>query len=329
MKPIRWGILATGMIADTVASDLKNMKDAEMVAVASRTQVKADAFGAKWDIPQRYPDYQGLVEDPNVDVVYIATPHSLHYENMLMCMQADKHVLCEKAFTLNAAQAEECISLARQKNLFLMEAMWMRFNPAVNQVRRWVQDGLLGDIQLLLADFCLALAYDPVHRLYNPDLGGGALLDLGIYPLSFAAYMLGISQNITGHAHLSPDGLDILDTYHLAYENGATASLACGLGFYKPIEAFIAGNKGYVKVHDRFYQPDRLTLHLDGQDPQEFKIPYRGKGYVHEIEEVHACLREGRTESKIMPLDETLELMRLMDRLRAAWGVVYPNEHRR
>jgi predicted dehydrogenase len=326
MKPIRWGILATGNIADTVASDLKEIKDAKMVAVASRNQAKADAFGKKWSIPRRYPNYQALVEDPDVDVVYITTPHSFHYENMLMCLQAGKHVLCEKAFTLNAAQAVECIALARQNNLFLMEAMWMRFNPAIKRVKEWVQDGLLGDIRLLLADFFLNLAYDPLNRLYNPELGGGALLDLGIYPLSFTTFMLGLPKSIDGHAHLSPDGVDVLDTYLLIYENGASAALACGVGLHKPREAFIAGNKGYIKVHDFFVRPDHLTLHLKGQRPQEFNLPYRGNGYVYEIEEVHACLRGGRTESTIMPLDETLELMSMMDRLRAAWGVVYPHE---
>lgn len=328
MERIRWGILATGIIADIVASDLKDTKDAEMVAVASRSQAKADAFGKKWGIPKRYPNYQSLAEDPDVDVVYIATPHSHHYENMLMCLEAGKHVLCEKAFTLNSAQAEECIVLAREKNLFLMEAMWMRFNPAIDRVKGWVQEGLLGDIRLLTADFCLNKAYEPAHRLYNPELGGGALLDLGIYPLSFATFMLGYPQNITGQAHLSKDGVDILDTYQLTYENGATASLVCGLGIYNPCEAFIAGDKGYIRVHERFYRPDRLTLHFDGQKPREFEIPYRGNGYVYEIEEVHACLREGRMESKIMPLDETLKLMRIMDGLRAEWGVVYPGEHR-
>jgi predicted dehydrogenase len=326
MKPIRWGILATGSIADTVASDLKDSKDAQMVAVASRNQEKADAFGKKWGIPNRYPNYQALVEDPDVEVVYIATPHSLHYENMLLCLQAGKHVLCEKAFTLNARQAAECIQLARQKELFLMEAMWMRFNPAIQRVRQWVQDEELGDIRLLLADFCINVDYDPASRLYNPELGGGALLDLGIYPLSFATFMLGLPKSTSGHAHLSPDRVDVNDAYLLTYDNGAAAALACGLGFTKPHEAFIAGNKGYIKVHDPFFHPDRLTLHINGKKPQDLKIPYRGKGYIYEIEEVHACLRDGRTESKIMPLDETLELMRMMDGLRLEWGVVYPNE---
>jgi predicted dehydrogenase len=328
MKPIHWGILATGHIADTVASDLKDTKSAEMLAVASRTQAKADAFGNKWGIPKRYASYQALAEDPEVDVVYIATPHSFHYESMLMCLQAGKHVLCEKAFTLNAKQAVECIALARQNNLFLMEAMWMRFNPAIQRVREWVKEGVLGEIHLLQADFCLNIAYDPLHRLYNPELGGGALLDLGIYPLSLALHILGLPKSFGGLAHLSPDGVDVLDLYQLTHEAGAVANLACGLGFHKPREAFIAGNKGYIKVHEPFFRPDCLTLHLEGKKPQELKIPYRGKGYVHEIEEVHRCLRDGRSESKVMPLDETLELMNIMDRLRSDWGVVYPGEDR-
>lgn len=326
MDPIRWGILATGNIANQMAQALTSSKDAEIVAVASRSKESAEAFGKKWNIPNRYATYQALVDDPDVDIVYIATPHNFHYENMQMCLKADKHVLCEKAFTLNATQAEECIDLARQKNLFLMEAMWMRFFPAIVQVRRWLQEGLLGDVRFLQADFCLKIPFDPQHRLYNPHLGGGALLDLGIYPLSFTTMVLGLPNEVRSYAHMSKTGVDELDTMQLIYDRGASASLSCSMRVYQPREAFIVGPRGYIKVHNIFFCPDRLTLHITGQDPQDSSFPIDGNGLIYEVQEVHSCLQAGKTESTIMSLNETLELMKLMDSIRAEWGFQYPEE---
>lgn len=326
MKLIRWGIIATGEVAKNMVQALNSCNDAEVVAVASRTQARADTFGQQWKIPTCYGSYEALVENPNVDVVYIATPHNLHYENMLMSLRAGKHVLCEKAFTLNAKQAEECISLARQKQLFLMEAMWMRFFPAMSQVRDWLQQGLLGRVRLVQADFCFNLPYDPNHRLYNLELAGGALLDLGIYPLSFATMVLGFPQRVISHAHIGQTGIDELDTILLGYDKAASASLSCSMRVYKPREAFIVGTEGYIKVHNIFFRPDGLTLHLNGQEPQVTEYTLDGNGYIYEVEEVHNCLRTGKTESSLMPLDDTLSLMELMDDLRSDWGLVYPDE---
>jgi dihydrodiol dehydrogenase / D-xylose 1-dehydrogenase (NADP) len=326
MKPIGWGILATGNIAHSMARALRDSDSADIVAVASRAQERADAFGEEWGISKRYGTYEALVGDPGVEVVYVATPHSRHYEHMLLCLDAGKHVLCEKAFTLNARQASECIALARQKSLFLMEAMWMRFFPAMAQVRDWVRRGVLGDVRLVQADLGLYQPFDPEHRLFNPELGGGALLDLGIYPLSFATMVLGFPERVEGHAHLGHTGVDELDTILLAYENGASAVLACTTRAYKPREAFVVGTKGYIRVHDVFLHPECLTLDMRGEEPLTMSYPFASNGYIHEVEEVHACLTSGRTESEIMPLDETLGLMELMDGLRAEWGVAYPGE---
>jgi predicted dehydrogenase len=326
MTPFRWGILATGNIAASMAQALSGVPEAQLVAVASRSGARADAFGERWGIPRRHAGYEALVADEEVDIVYIATPHSHHYENMLLCLNAGKHVLCEKAFTLNAAQASECINLARSKKLFLMEAMWMRFIPAMARLREWVEAGLLGEVRLVQADFCIDVPFDPDHRLYDPVLGGGALLDLGIYPLSFTTMLLGQPDEVRSHAHLSPTGVDELDALTLIYERGATANMMCSMRLARPREAMVAGTKGYVKLHEIFFRPHRLTLHLKGREPERIDLSYRGNGYVHEVEEVHSCLRECRSESAIMPLDETLALMALMDRFRAAWGVVYPAE---
>lgn len=326
MTTIRWGILATGTIAGAMAEALHAVPAAEIAAVASRTQQRADEFGDEWGIARRYGRYADLAADPDVDVIYVATPHNLHHDNMTLCLNAGKHVLCEKPLTLNAAQAAACIALARDKGLFLMEAVWMRFFPAMARVREWVAAGTIGDVRLITADFCVHIPYDPAHRLYNLTLGGGALLDLGLYPLSLATMLLGFPQQVGGHAHLAPTGVDEVDAITLRYDNGAIANLGCAMRVDKPRHAYVAGSEGTIHIHDPFFRPQQLTLHRHGAAPQTHTVPYPGNGYVTEVEEVHACLRAGRTESAIMPLDDTLRLMQLMDTLRARWGVRYPDE---
>lgn len=326
MQKIRWGILATGNIAHNMAAALQIVDEAELVAVASRTQANADAFGDEWQVPRRYSSYEALAADPEVDVVYIATPHTYHYDNMKLCLNGGKHVLCEKPLTLDAQQAAECIAFAREKKLFLMEAMWTRFFPAMVQIRDWLREGVLGEIKVVQADFSFNLAFDPASRLYDPELGGGALLDVGIYPLSFATMVLGLPERWQGYAQLSQTGVDELDAITLIYERGAVALLSCSLRINRPQEAWIMGTKGYLKIHEKFFQPHHITLHLDDGEAIIYEFPYEGDGYAHEVREVHACLQAGKLESDIMPLDESLALMNLMDELRAAWGVRYPHE---
>lgn len=323
-----WGILATGNISNSMAQALTDVPDANPVAVASRTDESAAAFAAKWQIPRHYGSYEALAADPDVDVVYIGTPHNLHYDNMLMCLNNGKHVLCEKPLTLNAREAQECIELARAKGLFLMEAVWMRYFPAIQQVRAWLADGLIGDIRFVQADFCINIPYDPAHRLYNPELGGGALLDLGIYPISLAGLLLGLPSEVRGHAHIGQTGVDELDALTFIYENGATAQLSCSMRVHKPIEAHIVGTEGYIKIHQVFLHADWLTIQRDGQEPQTVRVPYAGNGYRYEVEEVHRRLANGQLESPLMTLDETLATMKLMDQLRAEWGVRYAADDR-
>ncbi len=326
MSKYRWGILATGNIAASMAEALQDVDDAELIAVASRSKESARVFGTKWNIPRRYGSYEELARDPDVDVVYIATPHSLHAENMRLCLGAEKHVLCEKPLTLNAKESAECIALARTKKLFLMEAVWMRFFPAVAQLRRWTTEGVIGDVHLMQADFCLHVPFDSAHRLFNPELGGGALLDLGIYPLSLATFLFGFPDELHGVAEIGPTGVDDLNVLTLNYnqDHRLIAQLASSTRVYKPHEAILLGTLGTVKVHDPFFHPDQLTLHLFDSPPETHTHPYRGNGYFHEVEEVQRCLNEGRLESNIMPLDETQRMMELMDKLRREWGVVYP-----
>ena len=326
MKTQRWGILATGNIANNLAPAIQACKGAELLAVASRSQANADDFARKWSVPKAYGSYEELAGDPDVDVVYIATPHNFHYENMKLCLNAGKHILCEKAFTINAAQAEECIQLAREKNLFLMEAMWTRFFPAVRKIRSLLEERVLGEIRVVQADFFLHLPFDAEHRLYNPNLGGGALLDLGIYPISFAVMLLGLPEVISSSSRLGETGVDEVDSLIFCYENCSSAHLSCGLGIEKASEVFILGTQGCIKIPGPFFRPAGFSLQLYGQEAEEHSHPYSGNGYGYEVEEVMQCLEQGKLDSEIMPLDETLDIMRLCDRLRVEWGVVYPEE---
>ncbi len=325
MDKIRWGILSTGKIAHALAKTFNEMADAELVAVASRSQASADSFGAQYNIPNRYGSYEAMMADKDVDAVYIATPNSLHYENMLMCIEAGKHMLCEKSFTLNAQQAQLCVDRARANKLFLMEAMWTRFIPATVQARQWVQEGLLGELKQVRAEFCVNLPYNPEGRVYNPELGGGALLDVGVYPVSFAVHWLGIPDDIYSFAFLGETGVDEYESIMFGYEKGAIAQLAAGVRFRGTQEAVVIGDKGYVRFHANFHHSSRLTLKQVDMPEREVDIPY-GNGYRYEVEEVHRCIKAGKLESDIMPLDETIAIMELMDTLRAEWGVEYPNE---
>ncbi|MCA9886617.1 MAG: Gfo/Idh/MocA family oxidoreductase, partial [Anaerolineae bacterium] len=200
MDKIRWGILATGWIADQLAEAIISQPDADCLAVGSRSQESADKFGDKWGIPRRYPTYEALAADPDVDVIYIATPHNLHYENMKLCLNAGKHVLCEKPLTVNAAQAQECLDLAKEKGLFLMEAMWMKFIPAVRQMQKWVANGRIGTVRLVQANFAFNIPFNPHGRLFDPELAGGALLDMGIYTSTLAHLVLGKPARILSAA---------------------------------------------------------------------------------------------------------------------------------
>lgn len=324
---IKWGILSTGGIARQFAEGLSLLPDAKLVAVGSRNQAAADEFGDLFNVPKRYPTYEALVNDPDIDVIYIGTPHIFHRDNMRLCLEAGKHVLCEKAFTINAAEAEEAINLAREKGLFLMEAMWTRFLPAVIKVRELLAEGVIGDVRLFQADFGFNLDFDASHRAYNPELGGGALLDVGIYPISFASMVFGTQPaEISSYAYLGQTGVDEVSAGTFRYPNGALAQFSGAVSIETTREAIIFGTKGHIRVHNPFWFPDTLTLTLRGQAPQVIDVPKQGNGYSYEADEVAKCIRAGQLESAIMPLDETLAIMRTLDSLRAQWGLKYPTE---
>ncbi|MCB8978201.1 MAG: Gfo/Idh/MocA family oxidoreductase [Ardenticatenaceae bacterium] len=326
MEKIRWGILATGWIADQLAEAITSQRDAECLAVGSRSQASADAFGEKWHIPRRYPTYEALAADPDVDVIYIATPHNLHYENMKLCLNAGKHVLCEKPLTVNAAQAKECLELAKEKGLFLMEAMWMKFIPAVQQMQKWVADGRIGTVRLVQANFAFNIPFDPHGRLYDPELAGGALLDMGIYTSTLAHLVLGKPDSILSAANLGETGVDELNTAIWQYADGTQAVLTSTQRLERPCDAFITGTDGYIKLHSNFWHSRKLTLKQRGQAKEVVQIPYDGNGYGYQVREVHDCLRAGKLESAVVPHADTLEIMTLLDEMRGQWGLVYPEE---
>ncbi len=325
-RKIRWGIISTGYIADLFAKGLQAVPDAELLAVGSRSQETANEFGARFNIPRCYASYQQVANDPDIDVVYVGPPHPFHKDNTLMCLNAGKAVLCEKPFAINAREAEEMVRLAREKKRFLMEAMWTRFFPLMVRVREMLAQGVIGEPRMVQADFGFRTDFNPKHRLFNPDLGGGAMLDVGIYPLSFASMVLGKPARITGMITPGETGTDDQSAYLLGYEGGQLALLSSAVRTETPQEAQIFGTEGRIRIHAQFWRPRTLTLSLKGKDDQVMDFPHEGNGYNFQAVEVGNCLRAGKLESAVMPLDETLSLMWTMDQLRAQWGLKYPME---
>lgn len=326
MQTIRWGILGSGNIASKFAQGLSVLDDAELAAVGSRAQESADEFGDRYNIPRRHSSYEALADDPNVDAIYVATPHSFHKENSLLCLRAGKAVLCEKPFTINAAEAEEVIAYARTHGLFLMEAMWSRFLPHMQEVRRLIDDGAIGDVRMVKADFCFRTRFNPAGRLFDPALGGGALLDVGIYPVSLAFWLLGPPAQIASHAQLGETGVDEQAGIVFGYTGGELAVLTTAIRTATPHTALIAGTEGYIAIHHSWWAPSSFTLARRGKKEQHIEPETTGNGYNYEAAEVMDCLRAGRTESDTMSLDESLALMRTLDRIRAQWGLRYPME---
>lgn len=321
MTMTRWGIISTGQIAHQFARGLQVLADAKLQAVGSRSQANAEAFGDQYNIPARYDSYEALVNDPAVDVVYIGTPHPFHHENILLSLHAGKHVLCEKPLTMNATQARACISLAREKGLFLMEGVWMRFIPAIVQLRRWMQEGVLGRVRSIHADFSVTLPFDPQSRVFKHALGGGALLDVGIYPINFATMILGLPQHVDSQLYMGETDVDYYGNMRLHYQ-AADALLSVSIVHDGPCNAYVIGSEGYVSVPREFWNPQGLTLHRKGAAPQTRDLPY-SNGLHYEAADVQACIHAGKMESSIMPLDETLAIMQVMDEIRLKNGLTY------
>jgi predicted dehydrogenase len=312
-KPLRWGIIGTGGIAHTFVRDLGLIDEGEAVAVGSRTEASANAFADEFDIPRRYGSYEELVADPEIDAVYVSTPHPMHHANTLLALNAGKPVLCEKPFTMNSAEARDLVATAREKGLFLMEAMWTRFLPHVVKIRELVENGALGDLVLVEADHGQWFPLDPEHRIFAPDLGGGALLDLGVYPVSFASMLLGTPTRITALVDRAFTGVDGQTSMLFGYDHGAHAVLTCTSLARTATRACIAGTEARIEIAGDFYGLTSFDLIKRDRSVETFEFDMQWRGLRYQAIEVARCLNLGLTESPAMPLDESIAIMETME----------------
>lgn len=326
MEKIRWGIIGTGSIARQFAQGLAILPEAELAAIGSRQAETAVAFATEFNVPRPYAGYEALAQDKEVDVVYVATPHVYHKQNSLLCLQHGKAVLCEKPFAINKQQAETVFTAARASGLFVMEAMWTYFLPAMAMVRTLLAERVIGEVRLLTADFGFRADLNLASRLFDPALGGGALLDVGIYPLALAQMVFGPPAHINSRAHLGETGVDEQAAIILGYEGGQMALLHTAVRTETPQEAIIMGTEGRLKIHAPWWKPSRLTLTQPGQADQEIEVPFEGNGYNYEAVAVMEQLHAGKQEHALMPWSTTLALMETMDAIRAQWGLRYPGE---
>jgi predicted dehydrogenase len=324
---IRWGILGTGGIASTFAGDLQLLPDHRLVAVGSRQQATADDFAKRFTAPHAHDSYEDLCADPDIDVVYVSTPHPFHAHDALLAINAGKNVLCEKPFALNAIEAGQVIAAARDKGVFCMEAMWTRFLPHMRRIRQLLDSEVLGDIRTVMADHGQRmLPPNPASRMYAAELGGGALLDLGIYPVSFASYVLGSPTRVTATSDPTETDVDAQTSALLQYDGGAHAVLTTTLGAITPNRAAITGTEARIEIDEVWYRPTSFALHTWTGETQYYAEPRIGQGLRYQADEVGRCLRAGLTECPIMSLDETLSIMTTMDEIRRQIGLRYPSE---
>jgi len=320
-SPVRWGILGTGGIAKSFAADLRLTGSGFVAAVGSRSIESADRFADEFGIAGRHGSYEELVADPDLDVIYVATPHPMHHDNAILALLAGKHVLVEKPFTMNAGEAREIARVAREHGLFAMEAMWTRFLPHTAVIRDWLASGVLGDIVTVTADHGQWFEPDAGFRLFAPGLGGGALLDLGVYPVSFASMVLGTPRRIMTMSDPAFTGVDAQTSMLFGYDSGAQAVLTCTLRAQSPTRAAIVGTEARVEVEGSFYAPAAVTLIPRGGAGQvRVESVHEGRGLRHQADEVARRLAAGDTESPLMPLDETISVMETMDTVLAQAG---------
>ncbi|MDP9118210.1 MAG: Gfo/Idh/MocA family oxidoreductase [Actinomycetota bacterium] len=320
--PIRWGLMATGGIARTFAQDLRSLPDCEIVAVGSRSRSSADAFAPDLSIARRHGSYADLVADPDVDVVYVSPPHPVHRDATLLAIEHGKAVLCEKPFAMDRRESQQMVDAARSASVFLMEAMWTRFLPHVARLRQILAAGTLGDLVYLTAEHGQWFPQDASHRLFAPSLGGGALLDLGVYPVSFAHLVLGPPSSVTAVSTPAFTGVDATTSMILRYPSGAHAVLTTSLAAKSNNPAVIHGTEARLEIDGWFYTPTSMrVVSRDERVLESFSTPPGGRGMEFEAAEVNRCLRAGLTESPLMPLGETLDIMGVLDEIRAQIGL--------
>lgn len=324
---LRWGILATGGIAHQFAGDL--VKNGFTVqAVGSRSQAGADAFAAEFGIPTAHPSYAALAADPDVDIIYVATPHPFHVAHATLALEAGKHVLVEKPLTVNAAEARELVALAESRNLLLLEAMWTRFLPHMARIREIIATGALGDVRSLIADHTQHLPGDPGHRINALALGGGALLDLGIYPVSFASALFGRPETILASATFKDTGADAQVATIFRYAGGQIASLISASDTKGPNTASILGTDGRIDIDAVWYSPTTFRRYNnDNEVVEAYETPeFVGRGMHYQALEAERLVAAGLITSELLPLTESVQIMETLDEIRAQIGLVYPGE---
>lgn len=327
-KRFNWGILGPGRIAQQFADGLKSIDDAALYAVASRNLERAGAFAEKNGGEKTYGSYESLVNDPQVDAVYIATPHRFHFDNTMLCLNAGKAVLCEKPLTVNAAETRKLLETARTKKVFLLEALWTRFLPIYGPIRQWLDERAIGDLHLLSSTFGFSIPKGREERWLNPELAGGTLLDMGVYPISVSQWIMGQAPESFGaKAIVGETGVDELTSVVLQYPGGVISQFSSNFLSNNVNDFHIYGSKGSIRIHAAYWAATMATLSVNGQDDLTISKPLRSGGFEYQTEEVMRCVRAGLLESPGMTQAETLANMELMDAIRATIGVRYPFEH--
>lgn len=322
---MKLAILGPGGIARSMAAAAAGLDEVELYAVGSRTYEKAKAFADKWGFEKAYGSYEEMIQDPQVELVYVATPHSHHYQYAKMCLEYGKHVLVEKAFTVNAAQAEELMEMARKKGLLLAEAIWTRYMPSRKMIDDLVASGVIGTVTSLTANLGYVLPH--VERMQEPALAGGALLDLGVYPINFALMVFhGEVEKVTSTAVMSPKGIDWMNSITLTFADGKMAVLHSNMLAQTDRQGVINGDKGYIEIQNINNCEEIRVFDLDRKMTARYDVPEQINGYEYELLSCVKAIREGKTECPEMPHSEILRVMRLMDRIRKDWGMTFPCE---
>jgi len=325
-EKIRLGIMGTGNMAHQFAAGLRHAGNIELVAVGSRSRESAERFADEFGRLRAFGNYQALASDPGVDLVYISTPHACHLHDTLMCLDAGKAVICEKPFAINAAEARLMIEKARGERLFLMEAMWTRYIPAIVRLRELLAENAIGNVQMMVAGGAYMPVFDAGAYLFRPDLGGGVLLDAGVYLVSMASMIFGSPCGIHAAGAISDAGIDDHDGILLQHDGGAIACLYVSLRARTSPDMTLLGDRGRIHVHAPIFAPPALTISIYGEPDEVIQLPFAGNGYQLQAVEAADCVLSGKTESAVMPLDESLAIMQTMDAVRRQIGLKYPME---
>lgn len=324
-RSFNWGIIGLGGIAEKFAEGLRALPEARLFAVASRTQAKADAFARKFNVPHAYGNYHDILDNKNIDIIYVSTPHTLHCDNTLMCLDQGFAVLCEKPLAVNSTEVKKMLSKAREKGVLLIEAMWTAFLPSIKIVKKTISDGIIGDVEMIRADFGFKAESDPEKRWFNRALGGGSLLDVGIYPAYLSMEILGRPHKIKALASIGPTGVDENCGFLFRYPEGQIASLYSSIIAKTGIDAMINGKKGNIHIHGNFFMPTSVSVIFDN-NIKDITPAYFGNGYNYEAAEAMKCLENGLIESNLMNHAKSLLLIEILDVIRKECGIIYP-EH--